>query len=233
MKLERLLRKWGHWGRRKVREEIRQEKVSVNGRVVRESTVLVGPFDEVSYGQKVVQQRIPRHLMLHKPEGVVSATKDLEHETVVDLVAESWSSELHLAGRLDRFTSGLMVLTNDSFFSERLTSPESRLGKRYRVRCDLPISVEAKESFEKGMWFDKEGVQIQPAQVKLLSERECLLTIFEGKHHQVKRMFARFGIQVVALHREAMGWLELDESLEPGKWRLLSEEEVRGDSSDS
>ena len=131
-----------------------------------------------------------------------------------------------MAGRLDRFTSGLMVLTNDSALSERLTLPGAKLGKRYRVTCDAVISEDMINAFESGMWFAKEGSRTQPAKVALLRENLCQLTIFEGKHHQVKRMFARFGVKVTALHREAMGPLELDESLSEGEWRALTEVEL-------
>ena len=209
-----------------MREELAQNRVWVNGRLVSEHALLVGPFDEVVCGGQVVQRREQRCLMLHKPLGVVSATQDLEHPTVVGLIEEEWAAELHLAGRLDRFTSGLMVLTNDSSLSERLTLPAEKLGKRYRVVCDQSISSEIVTAFEAGMWFAKEEVQLQPARVSLLSEKECLLTIFEGKHHQVKRMFARFGLKVTDLHREAMGPLELDPSLGVGCWRFLTDAEV-------
>lgn len=225
VKLERLLRNWGKWGGSQVRELVAQRRVRVNGEVAENPSVLVGPFDEVECDGGMVQERKARSLMMHKPLGVVSATRDEEHRTVVDLVKEEWAEELHLAGRLDRFTSGLVVLTNDSCLSEKLTRPESLLGKRYRVACDQPILTEAVSAFEEGLWFEKEQVQTRPAKVKLISDRECLLTIFEGKHHQVKRMFARFGIKVTALHREAMGPLELDARLEPGQWRDLTAEE--------
>ena len=228
MKLERLLKSWGQWGRKEARDQLARNLVQVNGAVVTEGAVLVGPFDRVEWKDSVVQDREARYVMLHKPLGVVSATTDPEHGTVVDLVAEEWAGELHLAGRLDRFTSGLMVLTNDSRFSEALTEPQEKLGKRYRVLCDRPIGKEAVSAFEEGIWFAKEKITTQPAQVELLSSQECLLTIYEGKHHQVKRMFAGFGLKVMALHREAMGSLELDEALEPGQWRALGEKEVAG-----
>lgn len=228
--MERLLRGWGQWGRRDVREKLSQGRVRVAGCVVFDASLLVGPFDKVECDGKVVQDRKARNLMLNKPLGVVSATTDELHLTVIDLIAgdgEGWADSLHLAGRLDRFTSGLMILTNDSSLSEALTAPERKQGKRYRVTCDQAISLEIVSSFEKGMWFAKENITTQPAQVVLLSERECLLTIYEGKHHQVKRMFAQFEVKVVALHREAMGAIELDAGLLPGQWRELREDEVQ------
>lgn len=225
MKLERLLRNWGQWGRREVRAQVLLGSVQVNLEQVAEPSLLIGPFDRVEWKGQVVQCRQRRALMMHKPRGIVSATQDAEHQTVIDLVAEDWASELHLAGRLDRFTSGLLILTNDSDLSERLTLPSEKLGKRYRVGCDGVISSEIIEAFASGIWFAKEGVTTQPAQVERIADRECLLTIYEGKHHQVKRMFARFGVKVIRLHREAIGPLSLDPGLSPGQWRELVEDE--------
>lgn len=214
-------------GRKAVREQIVTGEVKVNGAVIREASFLVAPFDRVEWGNRLVQARSRRSLIVHKPLGVVSATIDAQHPTVVDLVDEPWARELHLAGRLDRFTSGLAILTNDSRLSERLTAPESGLGKRYLVGCDVPIEAEIVDAFGEGIWLPKEQVRTQPAQVELLSERQCLLTIYEGKHHQVKRMFARFGVRVVSLHRDSMGPLRLESTLQPGEWRPLREEEIK------
>lgn len=225
MRLDRIVGKWGQWGRRDVRERLANGMVRVNGLVCNAGDLQVGSFDRVEFGQEVIQARLSRSVMLHKPLGVVSATIDPEHRTVVDLIGEPWAGELHLAGRLDRFTSGLLILSNDSQLTEALTEPRREFGKRYRVTCDAPVTAEMVAAFEKGLWFAKEKVTTRPALVELLSERECLLTIYEGKHHQVKRMFARFDVKVTALHREAMGPLILDPALQPGEWRLLTEEE--------
>jgi 16S rRNA pseudouridine516 synthase len=186
---------------------------------------LVNPFDQVKHDGEEVQCRTARHVMLNKPVGIVSATRDFEHRTVIDLIAESWADELHLAGRLDRFTSGLMILSNDSRFTESLTEPVHKVGKRYRVTVDAPILPEMVSSFQAGIFFAKEGIVTAPAEVTLITAQECLLTIFEGKHHQVKRMFARFGVKVTALHREAIGGIELDPALASGEWRELTSRE--------
>ena len=154
--------------------------------------------------------------MLNKPLGVVCATRDEEHPTVLDLVGND--AELHIAGRLDRFSTGLVLLTNDSGFSEGLTRPEEKVGKRYVVEVDGVVSDEVVSGLEAGMWFAKERVWTMPAVVEKLGEREVRITIFEGKHHQLKRMFARFGLRVVRLHREAVGEFELGEELGPGEY---------------
>jgi len=221
MRLDRLIGKWGGWGKRRVRERFEAGEVRVNGERVEVTTCLVGKFDQVEVSGKVVQSEIRRVIMLNKPLGVVSATKDFKHPTVIDLIDRPWASSLHLAGRLDRYTTGLMILTNDGEFSESLTEPEQMVGKRYLVEVDGVIGPNVVMAFKKGLWFAKEGITTAPAVVELLEEKQCRLTIFEGKHHQVKRMFARFELRVISLHREAIGNLELPNDLSLGAWREL------------
>ena len=219
MRLDRLVGKWAGTGKRRTREVFEAGHVKLNGTVSEDGGLAVGKFDHVEVDGEVLQALTPRYLMMHKPLGVVSATIDDEHETVIDLIDEEWAGELHLAGRLDRFTTGLVILTNDSRYSESLTEPGGKVGKRYRVDVDAPIPEEIIAAFKTGMWFAKEQVTTAPAQVELLGESKCLLSIYEGKHHQVKRMFARFDLKVTALHREAIGALELPNDLMPGQWR--------------
>lgn len=211
--------KWGGWGKRRVREVLETGEVRVNGLPQVDGTTQVGSFDRVEVGGETVQARVARYVMLHKPLGVVSATVDEEHETVIDLIDEEWAGELHLAGRLDRFTSGLVILTNDSRYSESLTEPGRKVGKRYLVETDREISAIVVDALRAGMWFAKERVATAPAEVEMLGPCQCRLTIYEGKHHQVKRMFAQFEIKVTALHREAVGGIELPADLNPGEWR--------------
>jgi len=218
MRLEKLIGKWAGTGKRRTREFFEKGRVVLNGEVCEDRKVLVGKFDQVLLSGEVVQARDRRYVMLHKPLGVVSATIDSEHKTVIDLINEDWARELHLAGRLDRFTSGLVVLTNVSRFSESLTEPSKKVGKRYLVQVDGVITPEVTAVFQTGIWFAKEKVRTAPARVELLRANECRLTIFEGKHHQIKRMFARFSLKVVRLHREAIGDLELPEDLDEGNW---------------
>ncbi|MGC6465309.1 MAG: pseudouridine synthase [Akkermansiaceae bacterium] len=221
MRLDRLVGKWLGAGKKRTREAFEAGEVQLNGKVIFKGDLQVGHFDRVEYRGRPVQDRIRRVVMMNKPSGVVSATKDEEHRTVLDMIAEPWAKELHLAGRLDRFTTGLMILTNDSRVSESLTEPGRKVGKRYRVEVDGEIGDRVVEEFERGMWFAKEGVMTAPAVVEMLDLRSCRLTIYEGKHHQVKRMFARFELKVTSLHREAIGEIELPGDLGPGEWREL------------
>lgn len=221
MRLDRLIGKWLEAGKRRTRAAFEAGEVRVNGVVILEGAVLIGKFDRVECRNEIVRNPVRRVLMLHKPSGVVSATTDGEHGTVIDLIGEEWAAELHLAGRLDRFTTGLVILTNDSHFSESLTEPGAMVGKRYLVEVDGPIRPEVIRDFQRGLWLAKEQVMTSPAKVDLLESTRCRLTIYEGKHHQVKRMFAKYDLKVTALHREAIGTIELPENLAPGEWRSL------------
>lgn len=225
-RLDRLIWKWRGLGKPRIRAKIEAGEVRVNGTRATSGAMEIGNFDLVEVGSEIVQNRTARYVMLNKPQGVVSATVDAEHPTVVSLVEEDWADELHLAGRLDRFTTGLLIMTNDSRVSEAITEPVRKVGKRYRVGTDGEITAEMIALFEKGMWFAKEEVTTAPAQVELLGSCECLLTIYEGKNHQVKRMFAHFQVKVVTLHREAVGELELGELME-GEWRFFDPGELR------
>jgi len=229
MRLDRLVGKWGGTGKRRTRALIEAGKVKVNGMVVEAERrgMAVGTFDRVEVGAEIVQARVPRYLMLHKPAGVVSATVDDQHRTVIDLIARPWAGDLHLAGRLDRFTTGLVILTNDSRFSEALTAPGARVGKEYLVEVDGEIPDAVVAAFEAGLYFAKESVTTAPALLVRRGPRDACLTIYEGKHHQVKRMFARFGLKVVSLHRRAVGRIRLPDDLPEGAWRELREEERR------
>ncbi len=223
MKLERLLSKSLECGHRIARARLAAGVVWVNGKRETDGARLLGSFDRVEIDGRVLRARVPHYVALHKPSGHVSATIDAAHPTVLDLIDAPWADDLHLAGRLDRFTTGLVILTNDSRFSEGLTLPGSRVPKVYVVETDLPLSEAVVGAFGEGMRFEKENAMTAPAEVEPLGECRCRLTIYEGKHHQVKRMFARFGIKVTGLHREAIGGISL-EGLPLGEWRELSVE---------
>jgi 16S rRNA pseudouridine516 synthase len=166
------------------------------------------------------------YLMLHKPVGILSATKDDQHPTVIDLIDHPDKHTLHLAGRLDRSTSGLVLLTNDGRWSKRLMAAEEKVPKVYRVETLDPIAPEAAEAFARGFYFHTEDITTRPAELIVLNERQARLTLHEGRYHQVKRMFHRIGNRVVSLHRESIGTLLLPLDLPPGAWRELTAQEV-------
>lgn len=154
MRLDRLVGKWAGTGKRRTRELFEAGRVRFNGETVAEGGVAVGTFDRVEVDGKVLQNRVSRYVILNKPTGVVSATVDQEHVTVIDLIDAEWAGELHLAGRLDRFTTGLVVLTNDSRYSEWLTLPGSKVGKVYLVEVDGEIGEEVVAAFQEGVAFE-------------------------------------------------------------------------------
>jgi 16S rRNA pseudouridine516 synthase len=225
MRLDRLVSKFLELGSRNARERLASRAVTVNGVTESDGSRLIGCIDRVELGNTVLQSRTPHYIALHKPSGYVSATTDPEHPTVIDLIDAPWADELHLAGRLDRFTTGLVILTNDSHFSEALTLPEQKVPKTYFVDTDVTISIGAVAAIRSGIRLEKENVTTAPASIELFSERSCRLTIYEGKHHQVKRMFAKFDTKVTRLHRESVGSVAL-ESLKPGQWRELTTREM-------
>ncbi len=163
--------------------------------------------------------------MLNKPRGVVSATKDVEHTTVLDLIQHPRKNELHIVGRLDFNTTGLMLLTNDGAWSRRISLPETKLAKIYEVTLSKPVSAEYITAFREGIYFAYEDITTQAASLEILSEFSARLSLIEGKYHQVKRMFGHFQNEVLALHRVSVGHIALGE-LEVGHSRLLMVEEA-------
>jgi 16S rRNA pseudouridine516 synthase len=227
VRLDRFLSNLPQFSRADARLLLAGGRIRVDGAAVRDGRCEVREFSRIELDDQLLQTGKPaRFFMLHKPVGVVSATEHPEHRTVLDLLDEPDKHELHIAGRLDLNTSGLLLLTNDGLWSRRLTEPRSRLGKVYRVRTEQPISAEYIEVFARGLYFAYEGLTTLPAELQILDSHSALLTLHEGRYHQVKRMFGHFQNKVLALHRERMGPLQLDPSLAPGAYRALSAEEA-------
>ncbi|MCL1074463.1 16S rRNA pseudouridine(516) synthase RsuA [Shewanella dokdonensis] len=167
-----------------------------------------------------------RYLMLNKPQDTLCSTIDEYYPSVLSLLDIPRAELLHIAGRLDADTTGLVLLTDDGQWSHCVTSPKKICGKRYRVQLAEPLIDTAEAQFAAGVQLHGERELTQPALLQRLSATEVLLTISEGKYHQVKRMFAALGNKVVGLHREAVGDIELDPSLALGEWRALTEAEI-------
>lgn len=227
MKLNRLLGKHESTGRSRAQAMIVAGEVLVNGVVVIEGTREVTRFDRVEVQGQIIQagQRA-LYLMLHKPAGYVSATVDAEHPTVLDLIDDPDKAALHLAGRLDRASTGLVLMTNDGVWSKRITEPLFKLPKTYLVETAEPIAPEAVAAFAAGFYFHTEDLVTQPAELVLLGQRTARVTLWEGRYHQIKRMFHRVGNRVTRLHRESIGPLRLPEELAEGEWRFLTADEA-------
>ncbi|WP_248730689.1 pseudouridine synthase [Pseudomonas sp. MWU13-2517] len=228
MRVDRFLSNLSRFNRRQVRLLLVERRVSVDGVAVSDPHYEVREFSRVCVDDDVLQAGKPaRYFMLHKPQGCVSATVDPQHPTVLDLLDEPDKHELHIAGRLDFNTTGLMLITNDGQWSRRLTQPQTKLPKVYRVETEQDIGPQYAQTFAAGLYFAFEDLTTQPAELTLLGARTARLSIIEGRYHQVKRMFGHFNNKVIGLHRERMGPLVLDATLAPGQYRALTAEEIR------
>ncbi|MBU2894137.1 pseudouridine synthase [Colwellia sp. D2M02] len=225
-RLDRFISEHCQVNRKAVRLYLAQQRITVDGIIIKNVAHIVDKFSLICMDDKVLQANEARYIMLHKPIGVVSATKDEQHKTVIDLLPYSDKRELHIVGRLDLNTSGLVLLTNDSRWSEALTQPESKVEKVYQVTLKNPLTSDYIQAFEQGMYFEYEGITTLPAKLRILTSHSAEVVLLEGRYHQIKRMFGRFRNPVVALHRSAIGQLSLDYSLKVGESRLLTSQEV-------
>ena len=229
-RLDRFISEFCKFNRKAVRLVLAQKRVYVDGVLASDIAQLVDQFSHITLDNAVLQANKTYYIMLNKPVGVVCATKDDKHKTVIDLLIGQFEQEtresLHIVGRLDLNTSGLVLLTNDSRWSERLTSPEHKVAKHYHVTLEKPLTDEYISAFAQGMYFSYEKITTQPAELEIISPFEAKVILTEGRYHQIKRMFGRFDNKVVVLHRYAIGQLNLDKSLNTGESRTLSSEEV-------
>jgi 16S rRNA pseudouridine516 synthase len=236
-RLDRFISQKMSINKRDVRLILAQGRVTVDGSVAKNIEQIIDTFSDVILDGKTLQNNSPYYVMLNKPVGVVSATKDAQHKTVIDLLKEAGIhkqgielDDLHIVGRLDLNSSGLMLLTNDSRWSERLTQPDKKVAKVYQVTLKNSLIKDCFtdyiEAFERGMYFEYEDIITRSAAITLLSEFTAQVTLIEGRYHQIKRMFGRFRNPVVSLHRISIGSLDLDDALSPGESRLLKAFEI-------
>ena len=225
MRLDRFLTRRGIHPCKEVARLLAAGRVRVDGALETSGLRRINRFSRVELDGEILQQHEAVYLMLHKPAGYLSATADPLHPTVMELIDHPLRDELHLAGRLDRASTGLLLLTNDGRWSKRVTEPLEEISKIYRVTTRDEISSETAAIFAAGIYFAYEDLTTRPALLEILAQREALLTIHEGRYHQVKRMFHAVGNQVLSLHRESIGPLALDD-LPSGMSRRLAAEEV-------
>lgn len=215
-------------GRAAAHRKIAAGAVSVDGVRELNSAREIDRFMSVELDGVIIRRpERAQYLMMHKPAGYLCATRDAVHPTVLDLITDPDKDSLHLVGRLDRASTGLVLLTNDGRWSKRLMLPAHHVEKVYRVETDVPIPSGAVEAFERGFYFHTEDLTTRPSRLEIISERVARVTLIEGRYHQVKRMFQRVGCRVTALHRESLGGLRLPEVMKPGEWRELTEQERR------
>ncbi|MFC2992162.1 pseudouridine synthase [Halomonas tibetensis] len=229
MRLDRFLAETTELTRSLAKKALHREEVSVDGEIVKNPAMQIGDDNRVTWNDQPLALVGLRYLMLHKPAGVECTARRTLYPRAIDLVALPKAERLQTVGRLDVDTTGLVLLTDDGQWSHRVTSPKHRWGKVYRVTLDEPLEGEALAravaAFAEGVTLDGEDKPTRPAELAMREPSVAELTLFEGKYHQVKRMFAAIGCHVAALHRESIGPLALG-GLPPGEWRELTADEV-------
>ena len=211
--------------RRDVRALLAQKRVLVDGHPATDINQVIDDFSHVVFDERILREKKPVYVMINKPPGVVSATKDKQHKTVVDLLDRPEKEQLHIVGRLDFNSTGLLLLTNDGQWSRQLSAPENKVAKVYRVTLEKPVTEDYIKLFYEGMYFPFEDIKTRPAKLTIISEYVAEVSLIEGRYHQIKRMFGRFNNEVLTLHRISIGNLSLDPLLSPGKSRELTERE--------
>ncbi len=225
IRVDKWLANSGFGSRKEVKDLVRQGRVLVNGQFVHEGKTKIGEEDRVEVDGQPSTYAPYVYYLLNKPKGVISASRD-RRETVLDLLKEEDRREgLFPVGRLDRDTTGLLLLTNDGRLAHKLLSPGRKVKKHYLALLDKDIDSEDQRHFQEGFDLSPEQIHTKPA--RLIRRKACLaeVEIVEGKYHQVKRMFALCGKEVLALRRLSMGPLQLDVELKEGEYRPLTEEE--------
>ncbi|ADH98754.1 pseudouridine synthase [Salisediminibacterium selenitireducens] len=229
MRVDKLLAHVGYGSRKDVKQLLKKGLFTVNGEVVKSAKAHVDPeTDDLAFGGEPILYREHLYVMMHKPAGVLSATEDVSERTVVDLLEEEDRLfQPFPVGRLDKDTTGLLLLTNDGKWAHGITSPARKIPKTYEVLTAEPVTDEMADQLQQGVTLD-DGYETRPAGVAFPDESRSrlYLTIDEGKYHQVKRMLAAVGNHVDGLKRIRIGGLPLDESLEAGTYRELTEKEI-------
>lgn len=226
MRLDKFLADNSSFSRSQIKRLMKQGRVTVDDVPVKDPGYQVVQQQRVQLDGESIEALGARYYVLHKPSGYVCSTDDPEHPSVLLLLEPQHRHGLHIAGRLDLDTTGLVLLTTDGQWSHRVTSPKHQCPKRYRAWLAEPLVDDAEKQFTQGVQLHGEKQLTRPAQLQRISDTEVLLTISEGKYHQVKRMFAALDNKVVDLHREAVGSLALETELAEGQYRALTDQEV-------
>ena len=234
MRIDKLLSNLGIGTRSEIKKMIKQKQIKINGELVKNGKDQLDPDSaQVTINDQPVAIQLTKYLMLNKSQNVIIATEDASQRTVLDLISATDSVKgLVPVGRLDKDTTGLLLLTNDGQLAHRLLAPQKHVAKTYQATIDGIVTSDTIDNFKNGIQL-KDGTRCKPATLKIIStveknnQSEVEITITEGKYHQIKRMFAACGMHVAALKRVTMGPLKLDQTLEPGQYRLLSENEIQ------
>jgi 16S rRNA pseudouridine516 synthase len=230
MRLDKFISHATEYSRAQVKKLLRDKRVSIGSSpeaatLTKKADYEVSEQDVVLLDGVVVKIPSTSYLMLHKPAGYVCANTDSENPTVLDLIADA-PADLSIAGRLDKDTTGLVLLSNDGKWVHRIISPRRECPKTYHAELDQPINADVIKQFASGFFLKGDIKETKPAVLEALAGNTVSVTISEGRYHQVKRMFAACGFHVVALHRVSIAGITLDAGLEPGQYRTLTDAEV-------
>ena len=225
-RIDKIIASQGQYSRKEVKALIAKRRIAVDGRVVSSSSEKADPLTMLlTVDGKPLEFKRNLYLVLNKPKGYVSATEDREHPTVLELVPQEYRGrDLFPAGRLDRDTTGLMIITDDGVLAHNILAPKKHVPKRYHVELDIPVTEEMRLGFSEGVMLN-DGV-CKAADLIKTGEKTAEVTLREGRYHQIKRIFGCFGAEVVELKRLGMGNLTLPADLAEGECRELTAEEL-------
>ena len=230
MRLDKYICKSSELTRNEAKKLLKGGEVTVDGEVIKNGAFKVPEGAEVISSGQVLSLLGHRYIMMNKPQDTICSNVDEVHPSLLHFLDVDRAFELHIAGRLDADTTGLVLITDDGQWSHNITSPKKHCEKTYRVWLEQPLIEQdledITEQFKSGVQLNGENGLTLPATLVAVDETEMLLTITEGKYHQVKRMFAAVGNKVVGLHRESIGGIVLDDDLMMGEWRDLTEQEI-------
>lgn len=228
MRLDKYIAEAAQCTRSEARKLIQKGSVAVNGSLCKKADTQLKECDAVAVGGQALEHKRFVYIMLNKPQGVVSASEDRRDTTVTDLLAGAYPRRvLFPAGRLDKASTGFVLLTDDGAFAHDILAPRRHVPKTYLVTLDTPLTPEMQAGFAAGVTL-ADGTALAPAEVSAVSQDGLRVRVVlrQGVYHQIKRMFGVYGAGVNALHRAAIGGLELDKSLGAGQWRELTAAEV-------
>ncbi len=230
MRIDKFLSNMGIATRTESSKAARQSGILINGAAVKKADVHIDPEkDVVTYLGRRIEYRKYTYILMNKPDGVVSATEDGRDKTVIDLLPEELQKlNLFPCGRLDKHTLGLVMLTDDGDLAHRLLSPKHHVKKRYYFESKFPLNEDEISYLEKGATLE-DGYITKPSEIELFEDKKSgYITLVEGKYHQIKRMLESVNNKITYLERITFGPLVLDENLERGEWRFLTENEIKG-----
>jgi len=225
-RLDKIIVSMTNYSRKDVKELIRKKRITINGEIATKSDTKINPdIDKISIDNKEIKIQKYVYLILNKPKGFISATIDKTLPTIIDLVPTEYKHRnLFPAGRLDKDTTGLMIITDDGNFSHNILAPKKHVKKVYNVTIDIPMTTDMVEGFKKGILLN-DG-ECKPAILQITGTNTGVVTLTEGRYHQIKRMFGCFKAKVIELHRIGIGTFILPDTLKTGECRELTKEEL-------